>query len=66
MLPTVLSLISFSEKAWKVAETAKTPRYYFDLRKELKSNKNGETFVSSPVPLITALDGVLTRLQEIT
>jgi len=66
MLPTGLALIGFSEKAWKVAETAKTPRYYFDLRKELKSNKNGETFVSSPVPLIRALDYVLLRIQEIT
>jgi len=66
MLPTGLSLISFSEKAWKVAETAKTPRYYFDLRKELKSNKNGETFVSSSVSLIKALDFVLTRIQEIS
>ncbi len=66
MLPTGLSLIAFSEKAWKISETAKTPRYYFDLRKELKSNKNGETFVSSPVPLIRALDYVLTRIQEIT
>lgn len=66
MLPTGLSLISLSEKAWKAVETSKTPRYYFDLRKELKSNKNGETFVSSPVPLIKALDFVLTRIQEIS
>lgn len=66
MLPTGLSLISFSEKAWKIVETAKTPRYYFDLRKEYKSNKSGETFVSSPVPLIKALDFVLMRIQEIS
>lgn len=66
MLPTGLSLISFSEKAWKVAEACKTPKYYFDLRKEFKSNKNGETFVSSAVPLIKALDFVLSRIQEIT
>lgn len=66
MLPTGMSLVGFSEKAWKIAETAKTPRYYFDLRRELKSNKNGETFFSSPVPLIKALDFVLTRIQELT
>lgn len=66
MLPTGLSLISLSEKAWKIAETAKTPRFYFDLRKELKSNKNGETFMSSPVPLIKALDFVLSRIQELS
>lgn len=66
MLPTGLSLVSFSEKAWRAAETAKTPRFYFDLRKELKANQNGETLFSSPVPLVRALDFVLTRIQEIT
>lgn len=66
MLPTGLSLVSFSEKAWRVAETAKTPRFYFDLRKELKANQNGETLFSSPVPLVRALDFVLTRIQELT
>lgn len=65
MLPTGLSLVSLSEKAWKIAETARTPRYYFDLRRELKSNTNGETLFSSAVPLIRALDFVLARIQEI-
>ena len=65
MLPTGLSFIAMSEKAWKVSETAKTPRYYFDLRKELKANKNGETLFSSPVPLVKALDFILSRLIEL-
>lgn len=59
MLPTGLSFVSLSEKAWKIAETAKTPRFYFDLRKEKKANETGETLFSSPVPLIRALDWVL-------
>src|SRR3989338_237471 len=63
MLPTGLSFVSFSKKAWAVVETAKTPRYYFDLRKELKANKNGETLFSSAVSLIKALDFVLKELQ---
>ncbi|MBC7421195.1 MAG: alanine--glyoxylate aminotransferase family protein [Bdellovibrio sp.] len=65
MLPTGLSFVALSEKAWKIAETASTPRFYFDLRKELKANKNGETLFSSPVPLVKALDFILTRIQEI-
>lgn len=65
MLPTGLSFVSLSEKAWRKAETATTPRFYFDLRKELKANKNGETLFSSPVPLIKALDYVLSRIQEL-
>jgi aspartate aminotransferase-like enzyme len=65
MLPTGLSLVSLSQKAWAIAETAKTPRFYFDLRKELKANKNGETLFSSSVPLTKALDFILLRLHEV-
>lgn len=66
MLPTGLSLVCFSEKAWVVAKTAQTPRFYFDLRQEHKANQKGETLFSSPVPLIKALDFVLARVQELT
>lgn len=65
MLPTGLSFVSLSEKAWKVADKCTTPRFYFDLRKEKKANLGGETFFSSNVPLIKALDFVLQRVQEI-
>jgi len=64
MLPTGLSFISFSEKAWKHVLTAKTPRYYFDVRKEFKANQNGETLFSSPVPLVKSLDFILSMLQN--
>lgn len=65
MLPTGLSFVSFSEKAWKQVLTSKTPRYYFDIRKELKANQNGETLFSSPVPLIKALHFILSEIQKI-
>lgn len=63
MLPTGLSLLSFSEKALRVVNSAQSPRFYFDIRKEIKANSNGETFFSSNVTLIRALDVVL-RLME--
>lgn len=59
MLPTGMSLLSFSEKAWKKVLVADTPRYYFDVRRELKANQKGETFFSSNVTLIRALNVVL-------
>lgn len=65
MLPTGLSFVSLSDKAWRIAENAKTARFYFDLRKELKANEKGETLFSSSVPLIKALDFILTRTQEV-
>lgn len=65
MLPTGMSFVCLSKKAWAVVEKCKAPRFYFDLRREHKANLNGETLFSSPVPLIKALDFVLTRIQQI-
>lgn len=59
MLPTGLSFVSFSKKAWQKIETNPTPRYYFDIRREKAANEKGETFFSSSVTLIRALDVVL-------
>ncbi len=64
MLPTGMSFVCLSKKAWMVCEKVKTPRFYFDLRKELKSNNNGETLFSSPVPVIKALDFILTQISQ--
>jgi aspartate aminotransferase-like enzyme len=64
MLPTGLSLFSFSEKAWKKIETNPQPRFYFDVRKEKKANDKGETFFSSNVTLIRALAVVLEMINE--
>jgi aspartate aminotransferase-like enzyme len=64
MLPTGLSLFSFSKKAWKKIEKNQTPRFYFDVRKEKKANDKGETFFSSNVSLIRALDVVLDLIEE--
>ncbi len=64
MLPTGLTLFSFSQKAWQKIEQNPTPRFYFDVRKELSANKNGETFFSSNVTLIRALDVVLDLIEE--
>lgn len=65
MLPTGLAFVSFSQKAWKKIATNSTPRFYFDIRKEKKANQNGETFFSSNVTLIRALDEVLNILDEV-
>ena len=59
MLPTGCAFTSFSEKAWRRVETARSPRFYFDVRKELAANRAGETYFSSPVSLIRALDWIL-------
>ena len=65
MLPTGLSFVSLSKKAWAVSEKSKAPRYYFDLKRELVANERGETLFSTSVHLIKALDWVMLRILEI-
>ena len=55
MIPPGLAYLSVSEKAWAAMEKAKSPRYYFDLRKERKNAAKGESAYTPPVALIAAL-----------
>lgn len=64
MLPTGLSLVSFSKRAWERIEKAKCPRFYFDIRAEREANERGETLFSTPVPLVKALDFILEKVER--
>lgn len=64
MLPTGLTFVSFSKKAEEYLMTAKSHRFYLDLRKEKAANEKGETFYSSSVTLIRALDRALDVMLE--
>jgi aspartate aminotransferase-like enzyme len=59
MIPPGLAYLSISEKAWKAMETAKNPRYYFDLRKERKNQAKGETAFTTAVALVAAMGAAL-------
>jgi aspartate aminotransferase-like enzyme len=52
MIPPGLAYIAFSPKAWKVTETAKLPRFYFDIRKAKKSLEKKTTPWTPGVSLI--------------
>ena len=59
MIPPGLSYLSLSDKAWDRMESTYNPRYYFDLRKERKNAKNGESAYTPAVALIAALGAAL-------
>jgi aspartate aminotransferase-like enzyme len=63
MVPPGLAFISVSKKAWKHNETAKCPRYYFDLKKYVKFHEKGETPTTTPVSLVYALSVALKMLE---
>jgi aspartate aminotransferase-like enzyme len=62
MLPTGLSFIALSKKAWAKHDEAKCPRYYFDLTLQKRAIEKGETYFSSSISLIRALDVALDHL----
>lgn len=59
MIPPGLAYLSVSEKAWAAMESAKNPRYYFDLRKERKNAVKGESAYTPAVALVAGLGAAL-------
>ena len=64
MIPPGLSYLAVGPKAWDRMEATYNPRYYFDLRKELKNNKTGESAYTPAVALIAALGAALDWIAE--
>jgi aspartate aminotransferase-like enzyme len=63
MLPPGIAFVSVSEKAWKKAETAKLPKFYFNFKKERENLAKNQTNFTSPVTLIIGLNESLKMLQ---
>jgi len=59
MIPPGLSYLAVSARAWERMESTYNPRYYFDLRKERKNAKAGESAYTPSVALIAALGASL-------
>lgn len=59
MIPPGLAYCAVSDRAWQRMERSRSPRYYFDLRKERKSAAKGESAYTPAVALIAALGAAL-------
>lgn len=64
MIPPGLAYFAVSERAWKRMETTKSPRYYFDFRKERKSAAKGETAFTPATSLFAALGAALDFVRQ--
>lgn len=65
MMAPGLAFLSVSQRAWTAMETSTTPRFYFDLRRERKSQAQGETAFTPAIGLIAALDTALAYIETI-
>ena len=63
MLPPGLAFVSVSDKAWKMAETAKCPKFYFNFPKERKNLAKNQTNFTSASSLIVGLNTVLKMMK---
>jgi aspartate aminotransferase-like enzyme len=63
MIPPGLSFVSVSPKAWEAYQTAKLPRFYFDLGKYRKDATKNSTPFTPPVNLFFALQAALDMMQ---
>src|SRR5881275_1655750 len=64
MIPPGLAYCAVSERAWKRMETTKSPRYYFDLRKERKAAAKGESAYTPATSLFAALGAALDFIRQ--
>jgi len=65
MIPPGLAFLSISPKAWKFADTATNPHFYFNFKKEKKSGDAGESSWTPSTALILALAEALKYVKSI-
>ncbi len=67
MLPPGLGMIALSARAWERAQKLRTPRYYFDLSRELKAQRDEHTTAYTPaVSLVSGLNKALDMIHAET
>jgi aspartate aminotransferase-like enzyme len=65
MVPPGLAFLSISPKAWARMETAKLPRYYFNLKREKKYAATGESAWTASTALMLALNEALQYIKSV-
>jgi aspartate aminotransferase-like enzyme len=65
MIPPGLAYGAVSERAWQRMETTKSPRYYFDLRKERKSAAKAETASTPATSLFAGMAAALEYVRQL-
>ena len=64
MIPPGLAYGAVSERAWQRMETTKSPRFYFDLRKERKAAAKAETSSTPATALFAGLAAALDYVRQ--
>ncbi|HUN96660.1 MAG TPA: alanine--glyoxylate aminotransferase family protein [Bradyrhizobium sp.] len=65
MIPPGLAFLAISQKAWSMADSSKSPRYYFDLKREKKNAVNGESAWTPNTALLLAFAEALKYIKSL-
>jgi len=66
MIPPGLAFCSVNEKAWKLVEKAKCPRYYFDFTAAKKALKDNDTAYTPAVTLCIGVNEAIKMIKKET
>ena len=64
MVPPGIAMMSVSPKAWKRIENCARPRYYFDLIRERKGQREGQSAFTPAISIIQGLKASLALILE--
>ena len=64
MIPPGLAFVALSARAIAAMEGSKLPKFYFDLRKALKSHQDGDTPWTPAVSLVIGVDAALGMIRR--
>jgi len=62
-LPPGLAFLALSERAWGRVDSVTAPRFYFDLRRERKAQREGESAFTPAISHVVALKAALDAVQ---
>lgn len=66
MVPPGLAFVAVSERAKKMIETSKFPKFYFSFKKALKSHAGNDTPFTPAITLVVGLEKALRMIKEET
>ncbi len=66
MIPPGLAFATLSERAKKMVETSKLPKFYFSFKKALKAHKDNDTPFTPAITLVVGLEKALRMIREET
>lgn len=64
MVPPGIASVSMSKRAWKLNESSKLPKHYWDIKNQKKFADKGQTYTTPPESIIFGMHEAIKMIQE--